>query len=192
LSKHEPEVLIVRKPIIALIALLAIALVSGCEQEGDRPVVPQGTAPAPINVDKQVDFLRSVVRDDPQNAQAWTKLGNVLMDSQRYTEAVEAYGKVLELDPENVNVIIDRGTCYRRVGRPDFAAEHFRDAIGIDPSHPFAHRNLGVVMAFDLGDPKTAREEFEKYLELSPAATDRVEMEKLISELRQAEQGATP
>ncbi|MGD2079622.1 MAG: tetratricopeptide repeat protein [Nitrospirota bacterium] len=181
-----------RKSILALIALLAISLASACEREGDRPVVPQGTVQAPINVDKQADFLRGVVRDDPQNAQAWTKLGNVLMDSQRFAEAVEAYGKVIELEPENVNVIVDRGTCYRRMGRPDVAAEHFRDAIEIDPSHPLAHRNLGVVMAFDLGDPKTAREEFEKYLEISPAAPDRADVEKLISELKQAEGGATP
>lgn len=181
-----------RKSILALLALLAISLISACEREGDRPVVPQGTAQAPVNVDKQVDFLRGVVRDDPRNAQAWTKLGNVLMDSQRYTEAAEAYGKVIELEPENVNVIVDRGTCYRRMGRPDVAAEHFRKAIEMDPRHPFAHRNLGVVMAFDLGDPKTAREEFEKYLELTPTAADRAEMEKLISELKRAEQEATP
>lgn len=181
-----------RTLVLSIMALIAITLVSGCDSGGDRPVVPQGPAQAPVNVDKQVDFLRGVVNEDPQNVQAWTKLGNILMDSQRYSEAVEAYGKVLEIEPGNVNVRVDAGVCYRRMGRPDLAAEYFRKAIELDPSHPYAHRNLGIVLAFDLGNVKAGREEFEKYLELSPAAPDRAEMEKLIAELKQSEQAATP
>lgn len=179
----------VRKSILA-ITMLAIALASGCERESDRPIAPQGTAPAPLTVDNQVNFLRGVVRDNPNNTQAWIKMGDILMDAQRCAEAVEAYGKALELEPENVNVTVDRGTCYRRMGKPDLAADHFRNAIKTDPGHAFAHRNLGVVLAFDLGDVKTAKEEFRKYLELAPTTQDRAQIEELISELEQAERGA--
>lgn len=183
-----------RKALVVLI-ILATALIA-CERQEDRPVVPQGTAPA-LNLENEITFLRGVVRDDPQNLQAWIKLGNHLMDSQRFSEAIEAYGKALELDPSDVNVTVDRGICYRRIGRPDMAAEHFRKAIKLSPNHPFAHRNLGVVLAFDLKDYEGGRKEFEKYLELSPAASDAQQMRQLINELRAAEEahpqgGATP
>ncbi len=180
-----------RTALIALVIFIA-ALVAGCEREEDRPVVQPGAAPS-INLEGEIRVLQNVVRDDPQNVQAWVKLGNFLMDSNRCTEAIEAYGKALELDPSDNNARVDKGTCYRRIGRPDMAAEHFREAIEVDPAHPFAHRNLGVVLAFDMRKYKEGREEFEKYLELSPAASDRAQIEKIISDLKAAEKGgATP
>ncbi len=173
-----------RKALIIFIVLLA-ASIAACEQKADTPI-PQGAAPA-LNIDNEVRFLKGVLRDDPDNLQARVKLGNLYMDAERYTEAIEAYGKALELDPTNVNVTVDIGTCYRRIGRPDKAAEYFRKGIGLDPNHLYARKNLGVVLAFDFGDSKGGAAEFEKYLEISPGAPDAVQIKGIIRDLKAAE-----
>ncbi len=173
-----------RKALIIFIVLLA-AFIAACEQKADTPI-PQGAAPA-LNIDNEVRFLKDVLRDDPKNLGAWIKLGNTFMDAEHYAEAVDAYGKALELDPTNVNVTVDTGTCYRRIGRPDKAAEHFRKGIELDPKHLYAHKNLGVVLAFDFGDRKGGAAEFEKYLELSPGAPDAAQIKGVIRDLRAAE-----
>jgi cytochrome c-type biogenesis protein CcmH/NrfG len=172
-----------KKALIISLVLLT-AFIAACEQKANTPI-PQGAAPA-LNIDNEVRFLKGVLREDPKNLGAWTKLGHTYMDAEHYVEAVDAYGKVLELDPTNVNVIVDRGTCYRRIGRPDKAAEHFRKGLALDPKHIYANKNLGVVLAFDFGDSKGGAEQFEKYLELSPNAPDAVQIKGIIRDLKAA------
>ena len=99
---------------------------------------------------------------------------------------IEAYEKALALNPKNVNVIVDQGTCYRGIGKFDKAVELYRKAIKIDPSFPNAHRNLGVVLAYDLHDAKQALPEFRRYLELVPDAKDADAIKQTIRDLSSA------
>jgi tetratricopeptide (TPR) repeat protein len=116
---------------------------------------------------------------NPKDIAAWIELGNILMDTSRFQEAINAYQKALELNPKNVDVIVDMGTCYRGIGRSDRAVEEYRKAIAINPRHLYAHRNLGTVLLVDLGNKKQGIKELEKYLSLSPNTpdTDRVRQE---------------
>jgi cytochrome c-type biogenesis protein CcmH/NrfG len=176
--------------IISTLAILA-ALLVGCEREADRPIPQTGYVPQSLDVEKDVKFLRGVLKNDPRNVQAWIKLGNTTMDAQRFSEAIEAYGKALELDPDNVDVRVDRGICYRRIGRSDKAVEQFKKGAEIDPRHLMAHKNLGVVLAYDFQKYNEAADYFEKYLELAPTAPDRAQIEGMVKELR-ATAGAHP
>ncbi len=148
--------------------LLALALAFGCAyaQSGE------------------VADLKSLIEEEPKNTEAWIKLGNVMMDSGKYSEAIEAYGRALELDPSNVNVRVDRGSCYRNIGRSDLAVEHYRKGIEIDPKHAYAHYNLAVVLTYDFEDYAGGLKEFERFLELKPDDPQRAEIEKIIAELK--------
>jgi tetratricopeptide (TPR) repeat protein len=92
----------------------------------------------------------------------------MMMDSTRFNEAVDAYAKALELDPKNVDVRVDMGTCLRNSGKPDLAIKEYKKAIEINPNHVHAHLNLGVVLSSDKKDYKAAVSEFEKGLSLNP------------------------
>src|SRR5512135_1877463 len=105
------------------------------------------------------------------------------MYAQRFAEAIEAYDKALALDPKNVNVLVDQGTCYRGIGKFDKAVEQYHKAIKIDPKFPTAHRNLGVVLAFDLHNKKEGLQEFQKYLELAPNAPDADKIKETVAQL---------
>ena len=168
---------------IYIILVLCFTLSANCEKKEEQPFqtpMPSGI----IQTNQEMQLLQDAVKQDPKNVVVWIKLGNLFMDSARYPEAIDAYEKALELDPKNVNVRVDMGTCYRRTGRADMAAEQFRKAISINPHHPFAHRNLGVVLAFDLNDKKQAIKEFEEYIKLSPDTPDSQQIMNLVTELK--------
>lgn len=172
--------------------LLAIVLsASGCQQKEEPK--PQYQFPSggpvqavPIQAQDEVKILKDAVKSDPRNVNAWIKLGNIMMDSSRFNEAIDAYQKALDIDPNNVDVRVDMGTCYRGAGKPDRAAEEYKKALKINPNHLNGHRNLGIVLSFDLNDRAQGIKEFEKYLALAPNAPDAAQIREEIQKMKAA------
>jgi cytochrome c-type biogenesis protein CcmH/NrfG len=150
----------------------------GAQSSFTGPVQSQG------QLQNQIQLLQDTVKKNPRDNRAWIQLGNMLMDSARFPEAIDAYQKALELDPGNVDVRVDMGTCYRNAGQPQKAVEAYKKALAINPNHLNAYRNLGVVSAFDLRDRKTAVQAFEEYLRLAPNAQDAAQVKQLIANLK--------
>ena len=173
------------KKTAVMMALILIAAV-GCKQQRQEP---KGQAAYPggavmMKSPDEIHQLEQFANQAPKNVDTWIALGNALMDSHRYGEAVNAYQKALELNPRNVDVRVDMGTCLKNSGNPQKAIEEYKKALKINPNHVNAHRNMGVVLAFDLHDKKGAAREFEKYLELSPHAPDAGDIRQLVQELK--------
>jgi Tfp pilus assembly protein PilF len=116
---------------LLIAAVLFIFTVAGCQQkEEPKPAYQFPTGPAaPLQSMEQEKMLKDAVAKDPKNANAWITLGNMMMDSSRFSEAVDAYQKALDIDPKNVNVRVDMGTCYRNLGKPDLAVKEYRTAL---------------------------------------------------------------
>ena len=151
------------------------------EQKAQTPF-PKG----PVVVDNEIMRFQELVGKDPKNVDAWIQIGNIMMDTSRFPEAIDAYQKALELNDKNVDVRVDMATCYRRIGKPDKAVEQYSKAIAMEPKHLNAHRNLGVVLAFDLNKKSEAIKEFEEYLKLAPNAPDADSVRQLVAKLKAA------
>ncbi len=168
---------------IASITVMLIVLfgVMGCQKKEEKSqlsyVPPSG--PSPLEISQ----LEQATKMSPKNKDVWINFGNALMDSQRYSEAIEAYQKALGFDPKNVSVRVDLGTCYRGMRQFDKAVEEYRKALKIDPNFPNGHRNLAVVLANDLHQNKEAIKEFQKYLEVMPDAPDANDIKRTIQQL---------
>jgi len=168
---------------LIIVCMVSLFLLTGCQQKEE----PKMRTPSPAEAERaqnQILQLQEIVRQDPKNLSAWIQLGDISMDSSRFYEAIDAYQKALALDEKNVNVRVDLGTCYRSIGKSDKAAEEYRKAIAINPNHVNAHRNFGIVLAFDLNDKKGAIKQLEEYLRLSPQAPDAAQMGQLIEKLK--------
>lgn len=171
---------------ILLLGFVALIVVAGCQQKDDskpqfQPPIgqagqgPQGSVPfgsGPVQGFDKVKMLQDELAKNPKNINGWIELGNILMDSRRYAEAVEPYQKALALDPKNVDVRVDAGTCIRESGKPDIAVKEYRKALEINPNHINANKNMAVVLQYDLKDSKQALKFFEKALTLAPNAPD--------------------
>jgi cytochrome c-type biogenesis protein CcmH/NrfG len=167
---------------ILLCAVLVVMFgLVGCQQKGSEKVV---ASPQVLITAQQIDSLRSMAKLNPGKPDGWIALGNALMDSQQFSEAIEAYQKALALDPKNVDVRVDMGTCMRGVGKYEAAVVEFRKAIKMSPGHLNAHRNLGVVLGFDLKDREGSIKELKTFLELAPNAPDAAQIKEVIAQLQ--------
>ncbi|OGW33630.1 MAG: hypothetical protein A2X59_13115 [Nitrospirae bacterium GWC2_42_7] len=156
---------------------------AGCRQKEEPKPVSQFPA-GPIQSQDDTKILKEAAQKDPGNVDVWIKLGNAMMDTKRFTEAIDAYQRALQITPNNTEVRVDMGTCYRYSGNSDKAVEEYRKALKINPDHVIAHKNLGVTLAYDLKDIAGAIKELERALEIEPNAQDAAALKEEIQKLK--------
>jgi tetratricopeptide (TPR) repeat protein len=167
--------------VVAVVSFMMLVTIGCRQQEQKQQQVNYVPAAPPAQL--QIDQMTQAAKMAPKNAQAWINLGNALMDAQRFGEAIDAYEKALALEPKNVPVLVDLGTCYRGVRQFDKAVEQYRKALKIDPNFPNGHRNLGVVLAYDLNKKPEAVKALNRYLEIAPNSPDAGAIRQSIREL---------
>ena len=76
-------------------------------------------------------------------ARPHANLGKVYLEQERFTEAVAASHRAIELDPGMERAYYNIGTARLREGKPELAISHYRRAIELRPDLFEAHNNLG-------------------------------------------------
>lgn len=135
--------------------------------EASQPAVPIQTPV--VNHQQQITMLEGIVAREPDNRNAWAQLGHNFFDANQPMNAIEAYSRALELEPNDANILTDQGVMYRRVGWYDKAISNFEKAIILDQNHQQGLYNLGVVYRYDLKDFKKAFEVWTRFIVLNPA-----------------------
>lgn len=139
------------------------------------PVLDPGRQPAPGQKlsDERVGIIDDLKRETAQNpndVKAWIELGNHYFDTGQIKNAIQAYEKVLTLDPGNADVLTDMGVMYRRSGQPQEAIAAFDKAIDADPGHEVSRFNKGIVLMHDLNDREGALKAWEDLVRINPLA----------------------
>jgi superkiller protein 3 len=75
-----------------------------------------------------VEPLSKVAKVDPHSAQAHFYLGEALNKLDRLDDALAAYQRAAELEPENFRALKGVGIVFDRMGRPADAATFYRRA----------------------------------------------------------------
>ncbi len=117
-----------------------------------------------------IEQLLTQTENNPEDSQAWVRLGHAYFDDGRFSEAIESYQKALNILPGQTDVMTDMGIMYRRSGLPKKAVETFDAVIAIDPNHQQARFNKGVVLLSDLHDEKAALAAWKELLAVNPLA----------------------
>jgi tetratricopeptide (TPR) repeat protein len=92
-------------------------------------------------------------------------------DPRSQTQAIAAYKKVLELDPDHAAAYINLGTLY--YNRQDYAGaeSHYRKAVEVDPRYALAYFDLGNVLD-ETGRVADAINAYKTALQLAPTYAD--------------------
>lgn len=114
--------------------------------------------------------LETFLKDHPEDAGAWVRLGNLFFDTHRYGDAITAYEKSLQLAPGNPNVLTDLGVMYRRNQNPEKAVEAFDRAIASQPGFQTARFNKGIVLMHDLNNMPGAIAAWKELVKINPMA----------------------
>lgn len=181
--KNKESILII--VVTVIVALLVGAVVTDMIHRKKELRRAPATAQAPLPAQNEIALLLGVVEKYPQNHDAWVQLGHAYFDSDQPAKAVDAYGKALELQPNDPDILTDQGSMYQRLGWYDQAVENFRKAQSISPGHAQSLFNLGVVYFYDLHDLPKARQAWEKYLELYPTSPGAAQIRQELGTLDQ-------
>lgn len=151
-------------------------------QLGDREAFsPQAAVPAggdhPLTageVDEMVNRLAQRMRENPADAKGWSILARSYYVMRRFAEAAEAYGKLIELEPGNAEVLADYADALAMAqgrvlsGRP---LELVMRALKIDPTQWKALAMAGTE-AFERKDYRSAVGYWERMRASVPPDSD--------------------
>jgi tetratricopeptide (TPR) repeat protein len=120
----------------------------------------------------------------PDNATHWYAYGDILRILEKYDEAIPAYRKALEIDPEHPKAENKLGLALFNTGQLDDAEVVLSSALRKEPKNPYPYFNLGMVYSMG-GKNRLAIGAFEKFLELAPKQDGDVPVaKKKLRELR--------
>jgi len=121
-----------------------------------------------------VDKLAARMKDRPDDVEGWAMLARSYTVLGRYAEAVPAYARATELQPQNASLLADYADAVaatrRTANNPESIALIDR-ALAVDPGHPKALALAGTV-DYDRGDYARAISRWQAILERVPAESD--------------------
>src|SRR5207248_2135588 len=79
--------------------------------------------------DEALEAYKRATEVDPENARAWSGVGDTLEKLGRHEEALEAYKRATEVDPENAWAWGGVGDTLEKLGRHDEALDFYARAI---------------------------------------------------------------
>ena len=151
----------------------AIAVYSEALDDGYNPDLLYARAMAAEKIgrlDILEEDLRTILKSEPDHAQALNALGYTLADAtDRHAEAYELIKKALELRPTDFYILDSMGWVLYRLGRLDEAIEYLRKALNIRQDPEIA-AHLGEVL-WVRGEREQAKEVWETALQQTPEDT---------------------
>ena len=149
---------------LVLAAVIAITVLREPEPADDGvSQVAEGTP--------SIEALERKTRADPDDGEAWARLGLAYYDNGRFQDAVGAYERASEIDPQQPLIWSALGEARVMASKgepmPEEAASAFERALSLDPQDPRARYFLAVRKDLD-GDHEGAIADWLALLEDTP------------------------
>jgi tetratricopeptide (TPR) repeat protein len=118
--------------------------------------------PAEIN-----DVLAKAEKLPVLTSETYVRFGRVFFDIQKYEQAIEAFGKAIEIAPENIDARGRRSLAFNTIGKIDEAINDVRFVLKARPYDVMMYRNLGIFLERK-GDIAGAIEAYRAGLRIEP------------------------
>ncbi|MCX5809877.1 MAG: glycosyltransferase [Proteobacteria bacterium] len=119
-------------------------------------------------IDLAVTTLIESIKYSPDNKAIYFRLAEILIDTERFSEAMEALNSIPDAGKKEAKWHALAGHCKIGMGLPDEAAQHAEDGMAIDLSLSSLILNLKGKLADSMGDSKAAESFFRKAIESDP------------------------
>jgi tetratricopeptide (TPR) repeat protein len=117
-------------------------------------------------------------------------LGELYQTAGRMTEAITAYERAIETQPDLAAAYATLGALYLEKGRPHDALQVYQQLAQLTPDDYIVHRQLALVY-HELGQLDRALEEAQLALHKAPAE-QQADLEKLVADLQTRGDGSSP
>jgi cytochrome c-type biogenesis protein CcmH/NrfG len=155
-------------------------------QGSPTQAIPPGDAPAMGQVGPnaqaaaQLADMESAALKNPQNHELVLQAANFAHDNGYFEKAVTYYDRYLGSHPDNVNAMVDKGTCLHELKRSEEAITVVKQALKIEPNHLQANYNLGVIN-LQLGNVQEANKYFSKVVSIAPTSEMGMRAQQLLA-----------
>ncbi|NLM52819.1 MAG: hypothetical protein GX197_08400 [Firmicutes bacterium] len=148
---------------------------------------PVANREEPLDYESQIAQINDLIAqyeeklaDTPEDVSLLTQLGYAYYNlgvlytlteegekaTTSFINAMDTYGKALELEPENVNLHVDRAVAAYYAGEMELADTEFQQAIELDPEHAVARYQYGVFLYYGANKPEEALAQWEAVVAL--------------------------
>lgn len=151
----------------ALLVGAVLLASNACARGGDWPIpVPSALAELEPRFRARVQDALAELRADPSSSARWLALGMTYEANELFAQAVECYGRALELEPSAKGW--HRLACAEAArGDAPAAVAALRRSIELEPGYAPSHWRLGSHL-FELGEFDQARRAFGEVTRLDP------------------------
>jgi len=113
-------------------------------------------------------MLQSVIKKDPENALAYSYLGDIFLIKKRYDGALTLYSRALDIKPGSAENYFRLGQIYyyKRMGEP--AIENFQKALEMDSKLKFSYYHIGLTYLMLQRDKQNTIKNWETYITKAP------------------------
>lgn len=92
-----------------------------------------------------IENLNLALKRDPTHVPALKLRGDHNLNAYDYKTAATDYVNIVEIEPENVEVILALGVCFYKTNDMDAAAASYERALTIEPNNSLAKENLAAI-----------------------------------------------
>lgn len=110
-------------------------------------------------------LVAPLLLDEPTSS-LWTLAGDIAVGQNKADEAINAYLKAVELNPDNPYAHNRLAMRYREDGDFRSALDHYNQAIAAWPGFAKAYRNRGILKDLYLGQKREALRDYQLYQQL--------------------------
>jgi len=137
-----------------------------------------------VSNDQILAMFKSEIAKNPQNPELFSRYGDFLSDIGRFADAVDAYQKVLALEPGNLNAQTFMGTALWNLGKKDEAVAMYQKSIKANPNHLATLYYLALVDIDRNHDLNAASEKLSRMEKIDSSQPVLQELRKRLEEER--------
>jgi tetratricopeptide (TPR) repeat protein len=120
-----------------------------------------------VHLDDAEALLRQATRTAPDFTAAWLLLGPVLIERNKYLDAVEAFRAATRLSPDDPEAWMGLGNAHARASQVEEAARAFARAVALDPDMPGSQMGYAHVLK-TLGDQPASIAAYREAIRAKP------------------------
>jgi tetratricopeptide (TPR) repeat protein len=105
------------------------------------------------------------------SAAHWSEIGRQAIDAKHWNEALNAYNKAIDLNPNDASAYNNRGLAYDNLDKDDLAIADYDKAVELNPEYGDAFKNLAKTYG-RRGYYKQAILFYDRVIRLNPKDAD--------------------
>jgi tetratricopeptide (TPR) repeat protein len=113
-------------------------------------------------------LFQEVIKKEPENALAYSYLGDIFLKKQQYDGALNLYLKAVDLNPDIAENYFRMGQIHYFKKNPELSLENFNKTLAKDGKLKVTYYHIGLTYLMLLRDKNKTIEYWETYIKLVP------------------------